>query len=190
MSAGQQDLDTTTMRRSFPIWPGVVVGLAVVLGLASLPLPHTLARILAGPMVWVHGIVIFAIITLAGEALVVARWDRILAGWLDAASKANENDLGSGEFRSAAFGALVQKTAREFFERWRDTRRIIDVVPYVVPLIGFGVSSWNSGSAGPWRVVGQPLLLSVGEAFFVRLLTIGVSGALIVVKEGWLLLVK
>jgi hypothetical protein len=190
MSTGPADVETTTILRGFPIWPGLFVGLAVVFGLVSLPLPQTLVRVLGGPMAWVHGIIAFAIVTLLGEALTIARWDRALGEWLDGASEPDAHHPRSDDSGGAAVHAEVEQTVREFLQRWQETRRIIEIVPYIVPLIGFGVSSWNSGLQGPWRIVGQPLLLSVSEAFFVVLLTIGVSGALDVVKDGWLLLVK
>ncbi len=71
---------------------------------------------------------------------------------------------------------------------WREIRRIIQVVAYLVPLIGFAVAIWNPGKGASWVIAGRPLLLTLGEAFFLILLSLGVSNSLEVVKSGWLLL--
>lgn len=193
MSIPPRSPETSALLRGFSIWPGVCVGVGVAFGLVGLevlrPIPHALLRVIGGVMVLAHGVIAFAMVTLLGEALTIAAWDRALGERLDRLAGTRPGPpllVDSGD--PSMLPAKIEEINREFLRRRRETLRMSRVVTYVVPLIGFGVSSWDPGTQKSWPIAAQPLLIGLGEAFMVLLLIVGISNAAEVVVEGWRLL--
>ena len=184
-------LEASTACRRFPIWPGVLVGLAVALGLRGAELngflPVQLGRTFGGAMVVAHGLAAFTVVTLLGDALTIAGWDRALGEWLGRPSDADSPDSQSGSsIDQGLLRAAIERNTRSSLARGQRMRQIYQAVAYVVPLIGFGVTFWGAGNATSWWVERQPLLLSLMEACFLLILTMAVASGSAVVREGWM----
>lgn len=186
-------VDPSNLPQTFPIWPGVCAGLATTLGLVGCEImgktPRSLIGLLGGVMTLAHGMVAFAVVTLLGEALSIASWERTFVERRREITRRFRNDpLLHETIDPQALKVEIEQNVRALTAPWRETRQISLIVAYIVPLIGFAVAAWNSASRGPWEIVGRPLLLTLVEAFFVILLIAGVGNSLKVVKSGWLLI--
>jgi len=185
-------LETSTRVRPFPIWPGVLVGLGGVFGLLALeglvkPLSHGFHRAFGGVMVLAHGMAAFAAVTLLGQALRIAEGERALVERRDRLSRHGGTDsLLDEPIDLPAFRAEIERTTHELSVRREKSKRISEVVTYLVPLVGFAVATWGARPDESWAIAAQPLFLSLGESFFVRLLTLGVSNSAEALKSGWL----
>jgi hypothetical protein len=194
MSTPQDGVETSTRVRAFPIWRGVLVGLGVVFGLLALgelvqPLSQGFRRAFGGVMVLVHGMVAFAIVALLGQALRIAESERVLADQRDRlAPQSGADPLLDEPIDLPAFRAEIQQTTHELSERRDESKRISQVVTYLVPLVGFAVTvaTWEARRGEPWGVSVRPLFVSLGESFFVLLLSLGVCNSVEALRRGWL----
>ena len=82
----------------------------------------------------------------------------------------------------------IAKTAELILERQQWSWRLGEMVAFVVPAIGFAMALWNlriEGNTIPYREIGMPLLVSLGEVLLVVLLARGVRSSACVTLREW-----
>jgi hypothetical protein len=193
MSVPSGGWETSPQLQGFPVWPGVLVGLAVIAGLLALESatpapPYALRRACGGPMALAHGVAAFAAVAQLGQALRVAEGERALVERRNRIARRGGLDPLLDD--PAAVHADVDQATRSIDRRRDEVRRISQVVVTLVPLVGFAASVWGARPGEPWRVAHLPLFLSLAESLFVLLLNLGVSQSAQALRDGWLGLVS
>jgi hypothetical protein len=188
------DDDRMMLPGPFPTWPGVLAALLVGGALAGADrlgwFPAALGGLAGHVMIAAHALAVLALVTLLGQAARIAGLRRELAvcrdlpddqrsGWPVEAFRDSLKRLykrqSSGETR-----AEIARTANLILKRHQGTWQLALMIAYLIPAIGFTMTLTGlqvDGNSVPWREVGLPLMVGLGESIPVLLLAIGVRKA-------------
>jgi hypothetical protein len=202
MNPSKSDESQSSLPRRFPTWPGVLAALAlggVLAGADALGLfPAVLGGLVGKVMIAAHALAVLAIVTLAGEAYRITLWNRELAqcrklpdhqrtGWpidaLEDARKRLYKRHSTSEIR-----AEIAKTAELMLARQQWAWRLSQMMAFLIPAIGFAMSLWVlriEGNTIPWREVGMPLVVALGESVPVLLFGLGVRNLAQLTMKEW-----
>ena len=192
----------STLPRRFAIWPGVLAALvfggalaaATALGL----LGESMSGLVGGLVNAGHALTVVAVVTTLGEMAKIVGWGHQLeecrqlpdddrTGWpifaLDDALKRLYRRHSTAELYDE-----IRKTEELILERQQWTWRLAQIVAFLLPAIGFAASLWNlhwEGNKLPYRELGWPLVISLGEAILVLLLALWVRSAAQTLLREW-----
>jgi hypothetical protein len=173
-------------------------GLAVAdaKGLFPTPLGGLAGRV----MIAAHALAVLAIVTLLGQAARIAGLGRELAecrdlpddqrsGWPVEAFRDSLKRLYKRQ-SSGEIGGEIARTADLILGRQQWTWRLALMIAYLIPAIGFAMTLWGlriEGNSVPWRAIGMPLMIGLGESIPVLLLAVGVRNAARETMKEWAL---
>ncbi len=192
----------STLPRRFPIWPGVLAAVVVGGSLAAVSawglLGESMGGFVGGLLIAGHALTVLAVVTTLGESAKIAGWGRELdecrqlpdeerTGWpifaLDDALKRLYRRHSTAELHDE-----IRKTDELVLERQQWTWRLAQIVAFLLPTVGFAASLWNlhwEGNRLPYRDLGWPLAISLGEAILVLMLAMWTRSAAQTLLREW-----